>query len=146
MAKKRGKPSRTAKRAKQPKTTSASTTATPVKPTTPARGGTVTAERAARLYQLLQLLGTGPQTRDTLIAHLSLDVRGFYRDLEVLRTAGIPVSLQSRNYVLEETVAKAVLKLPFPDPHITLGEAQLLAKGRSASHRKLKEQLEHIMQ
>jgi predicted DNA-binding transcriptional regulator YafY len=104
----------------------------------------VTAERAARLYKLLQLLGTGPQSRETLIGELSLDVRGFYRDLEVLRAAGIPVALRNRNYVLEETAAKAVVKLPFPDPRLTLGEAQLLARGRTASHRKLKQQLDQI--
>ena len=143
MAKKRSKPSRTAKRPK--KATTSPRTARPVRPAA-ARGGTVTAERASRLYKLLQLLGTGPQSRDTLIQHLGLDIRGFYRDLEVLRGAGIPVALQNRNYVLGETADKAVAKLPFPDPHLTLGEAQQLAKGRTASHRKLKSQLDQITQ
>jgi predicted DNA-binding transcriptional regulator YafY len=137
MAKKRSKPSRPAKRAKKP---------TPPPPPAAVRGGTVTAERAARLYKLLQLLGTGPQSREALIRHLGLDVRGFYRDLEVLRGAGISVELQNRQYVLKEAAAKAVVKLPFPDPHVTLGEAQQLAKGRTAAHRKLKQQLDQIMQ
>jgi hypothetical protein len=34
--------------------------------------------------------------------------------------------------------------LPFPDPHLTLGEAQQLAKGRSAAHGKLKKQIADI--
>ncbi len=140
MAKKRSKPSRPAKpkRAKKPKTPQAAARQSP------SRAGAVTAERAGRLYKLLQLLGTGPQTREALIGRLSLDIRGFYRDLVVLRQAGIPVTLQDRSYTLDEGVDKAVAKLPFPDPHLTLGEAQQLAKGRTASHRKLKQQLDQI--
>ena len=111
----------------------------------PARGGTVTSERAARLHKLLKLLGTGTKTRATLIRKLKLDVRGFYRDLELLRAANIPVSLQARGYVLEEDVDVAVSRLPFPDPHLTLGEAQALAKGRSAAHKKMKQQIDQIM-
>ena len=50
----------------------------------------LTSLRAARLYRLLTLLGTGPQTRGFLLRRLKLDVRGFYRDLEetALRAAG----------------------------------------------------------
>jgi len=106
---------------------------------------TVTPERAARLHKLLQLLGTGPQTRSVLMRRLSLDIRGFYRDLEVLRAAGIAVQLQNRRYVLEQDVDEAVARLPFPDPRLTLGEAKQLAKGRTRAHRKLKEQIEAIV-
>src|SRR5262245_27003202 len=60
----------------------------------------VTDERARRLARLLQLLGAGPQTRAALTRHLRLDVRGFYRDLELLRAAGIAVTLENRRYVL----------------------------------------------
>jgi hypothetical protein len=105
----------------------------------------VTAERAARLYRLLHLLGTGPHSRSTLIRRLRLDVRGFYRDLELLRSAGIIVSLQKRRYALEEPVDKASGHLPFPDPRLNLGEALQLAKGRSAAHRKLKGQIDEII-
>lgn len=105
----------------------------------------VTAERAARLYRLLQLLGKGPQTRAALARHLRLDVRGFYRDLELLRAAGIAVGLEARHYVLEQPLDQALSRLPFPDPHLTLGEAQQLAKGRSAAHRKLKDMVRQIV-
>ena len=50
----------------------------------------VTADRAARLYRLLQLLSRGPQPRATLIRRLRLNIRGFYRDLDLLRKAGVP--------------------------------------------------------
>src|SRR5207247_731071 len=55
----------------------------------------VTAERAARLVRLLQLLGTGPQTRVALARRLRLDIRSFYRDLELLRGTGIPLVLRN---------------------------------------------------
>jgi hypothetical protein len=105
----------------------------------------VTPERAARLFRLLQLLGSAPQARSTLTRRLRLDVRGFYRDLELLRSAGIQVGVRNRRYTLDESVASASARLPFPDPHLTLGEAQLLAKGRTAPHRKLKEQIAQII-
>ena len=112
-------------------------------PTSPAT--TVTADRAARLYKLLNLLGQGPQTRAGLTRRLKLEVRGFYRDLEVLRIVGIAVDLVNGRYVLLEDLAGAIARLPFPDPGLTLGEARLLAKGRSRAHRKLKDQLEVII-
>jgi predicted DNA-binding transcriptional regulator YafY len=105
----------------------------------------VTDERARRLARLLQLLGAGPQTRAALTRQLRLDVRGFYRDLELLRTAGIAVTLQDRRYTLEEPVAQAIDRLPFPDPHLTLGEARQIAKGRTAAHRKLQAQVRAIL-
>jgi predicted DNA-binding transcriptional regulator YafY len=106
---------------------------------------TVSAERAARLYRLLKLLGDGSQTRMALTRSLRLDVRGFYRDLELLRAAGISVPLTNRRYGLAGTVEAATAKLPFPDPHLVLGEAIQLAKGRGPVHRKLKSQLRQII-
>jgi len=105
----------------------------------------VTAERAARLFRLLILLGAGPQARASLVRRLHLDIRGFYRDLVVLRTAKIEVPLKDQRYVLVGSVKDAIARLPFPDPHLTLGEAKQLAKGRSAAHRKLKSQLSRIV-
>jgi hypothetical protein len=105
---------------------------------------TVTAERAGRLYQLLKLVGAKPRTRDELRRRLRLDIRGFYRDLELLRTAGIELVLVKRRYVLQEPVAEVLARLPFPDPRLTLGEAMQLARGRTKAHRKLKEQIAAI--
>jgi predicted DNA-binding transcriptional regulator YafY len=104
----------------------------------------VTAERAARLYQLLHILAGAPQSRETLKKKLRLDVRGFYRDLELLRSAGITLPMQSGRYILEQNLDQAIALLPFPDPHLTLGEASELAKGRKAAHQKLKTQLTRI--
>ena len=46
----------------------------------------VTSARAARLHQLVVLLRSGPQTRPFLCKKLGLDVRTFYRDLDLLRS------------------------------------------------------------
>lgn len=105
----------------------------------------VTAERAARLHRLLKLLARGPQTRDRLVRQLRLDVRGFYRDLELLRESGIDLPLVDRRYVLRGKIVDAVARLPFPDPHLTLGEATALAKGRTPTHRKLRTQIQAIV-
>jgi predicted DNA-binding transcriptional regulator YafY len=107
--------------------------------------GSVTANRAARLYRLLTLLAKGAQTRSVLIRRLKLGVRDFYRDLVVLQKAGINVELLDGRYSLGEPAAAALERLPFPDPGLTLGEAQQLAKGRSRAHRKLKSQIDQIV-
>jgi hypothetical protein len=105
------------------------------------KAGLITALRAARLCKLLRLLRKAPQTRPVLTRRLGLDVRGFYRDLEWLRELGIVVTMEEGRYCLGEDADKAIGRLPFPDPHLTLGEAMQLAKGRTAAHRKLRQQV-----
>jgi biotin operon repressor len=105
---------------------------------------TITTARAARLYRLLALLGQRPQTRAVLTRRLKLGLRAFYRDLKALREVGIRVDLVEGRYVLEGSAAGAQACLLFPDPGLTLGEAQQLARGRTAAHRKLKGQIEEI--
>jgi hypothetical protein len=104
----------------------------------------VSPERAGRLFRLLTLLGVGPQTRTNLTRRLRLGVRGFYRDLEVLRDVGIQVALANGKYVLDENADAAIERLPFPDPGLSLGEARQLARGKFAAHRKIREQLTKI--
>ena len=116
-----------------------------MKKTQPVSTAAVTADRAARLYRLLTILGKGPQSRAGLTRRLRLGIRGFYRDLEVLRTVGIAVELVRRRYLLTEDAAAAIERLPFPDPGLTLGEARQLAKGRSKAHRKLRDQIAQIV-
>ena len=106
----------------------------------------ITMERAARLYRLLQLLSSGAQPRSLLMRRLKLDVRGFYRDLEMLRSAGITIQMHNRRYGVVEDIQKAIDRLPIPDPHLTLGEARQLAKGRTLAHRRLQEQLSQIIE
>src|SRR5687768_9076365 len=101
----------------------------------------VTPERATRLFRLLTILAGGPQTRVALIRRLHLGIRGFYRDLEALRSVGITIELTKGKYILQGEVSQAIESLPFPDPGLTMGEARQLAKGRTLAHRKLRELL-----
>ncbi len=106
----------------------------------------VTANRAARLYRLLTLLAKGPQTRPILIRRLKVGVRDFYRDLLVLEHVGIGVVLAKGRYFLTEPAVKAIDRLPFPDPGLTLGEARQLVKGRRGlAQRKIKCQIDQIV-
>lgn len=114
--------------------------------TRPASTSAVTAPRTARLYRLLQLLADGPQTLAALTRKLRCDVRSFYRDLKLLRGIGFVIPLSEQRYYLEGGVSDAVAALlPFPDPSLTLAEAQQLARGTTAAHRKLQGQIEQII-
>ncbi len=97
----------------------------------------VTPERFVRLYRMVKLLAGTAQTREALARRLQLDVRGFYRDLDLLRSSGISITLTTGRYTLEQDTDSALALLPFPDPHLTLGAAKTLAKGRSPVHRAL---------
>jgi biotin operon repressor len=99
----------------------------------------VTSDRFARLHLLLTLLSRSPQPRDVLARKLKLDVRGFYRDLDVLRHAGVTVVLSGGKYHLTESLENARKRLPFPDPLLTVGEALQLSQGRTAAHKRLKQ-------
>jgi hypothetical protein len=106
----------------------------------------VTPERFTRLHRLLQLIGNEACTRERLIEQLGLDIRGFYRDLEFLRAVRITVRASEEGYTLAEPVKEALARLPFPDPHLTLGEVRQLARGRSAVHRDLLAQIERLVE
>lgn len=110
----------------------------------PASQTSVSLERATRLHRLVELLGDGPRTRAQVLSKLKIDIRTFYRDLELLRECRIDVTLDARKYALVPDVKDALNALPFPDPSLTLGEAQILAKGRSKIHAKLRDVLKQI--
>ena len=105
----------------------------------------VTAERFRRLVQLVQLLGEEPRTREQLLAQLGLDIRGFYRDLELLRTMSVPITLSEGKYHLIGSLEEVLPRLPYPDPRLTLGEMRRLARGRSHLHEALQEQIEGLL-
>jgi hypothetical protein len=107
----------------------------------------LTSLRAARLYRLLTLLGNGPQTRAFLLRRLKLDVRGFYRDLEAIRTLGIEVTTtgDETKYALDGALDDALAKLPFPDPGLNVRDALQLSVGSSAAHRKLKQRVNSFL-
>src|SRR5579862_1962840 len=116
----------------------------PAEPTSSAARPAVTADRFVRLYHLVELLGNAALDRAALVKKLKVDVRGFYRDLDLLRKAGIGVALREGSYSLSENVKTALARLPFPDPRLTLGDARLLAKGRLRIHQQLKAQIQEM--
>jgi hypothetical protein len=79
-----------------------------------------------------------------LLRRLGLNQRGFYRDVELLRAAGIRAVPSGGRYSLALRLTEAVDRLPFPDPRLTLGEAQRLARGSTAAHRSLRKRVEQI--
>jgi predicted DNA-binding transcriptional regulator YafY len=115
----------------------------PAKPVPAASG--VTPERFVRLYRMVQLLAGGPQSREAIARRLRLDVRGFYRDLDLLRSSGVAITLEAGRYNLEQDTEDALARLPFPDPRLTLGQARTLAKGRSQAHRALAETITRVL-
>jgi predicted DNA-binding transcriptional regulator YafY len=105
----------------------------------------VTPERFVRLYRMVQMLIDGPQTRQNLARRLRLDIRGFYRDLDLLRTCGVAVVLEAGRYALSQGADDALSRLPFPDPRLTLGEVRMLSKGRSQAHRTLAQTIAEVV-
>ena len=105
----------------------------------------VTAERFARLVRLVRALSQKGLTREHLTKQLGLDVRGFYRDLELLRAVGITVALTGGEYTLKEDEEVVLARLPFPDPHLSLGEARQLSKGKSRGHSALQERIAELL-
>ena len=108
---------------------------------------TLTAQRAARLYKLLTLLGEGPLTRRSLLSRMKMDVRGFYRDLEALRGFRIEIGLGLDNrYALPLKLDEALARLPYPDPGLSVRDVLQLCNGSTAAHRKLKQSVNTFLQ
>lgn len=98
----------------------------------------ISGERAGRLYKLLRLLSANPIARPQLLRKLSVGMRTFYRDVDLLRECGINIETQEGSYSLDGTLEQALAHLPFPDPELTFGDMVTLMKGRSGSHQKLR--------
>jgi predicted DNA-binding transcriptional regulator YafY len=105
----------------------------------------LTPDRVARLCRFVQLLGTGPKTREVLVRKLKVDTRGFYRDFEKMRQFGVAMEMHDGRYVLIETVEEALGRLPFPDPGLSVQEAMLLSRGNSKAHKKLRERIANLL-
>jgi hypothetical protein len=94
---------------------------------------------------MLMLLAASDRTREFLTRRLKLDVRGFFRDLDLMRSYGTPVELIEHRYHLGEPIDDALARLPLPDPQLNLREAIQLSRGRTAVHAKFREFIEGIV-
>lgn len=98
----------------------------------------LTVQRAARLYRLLAHIATTARSRSALLKKLKIDLRGFYRDLELLRGLGVDVQSSGDKYELVGALDEALSRLPFPDPGLSFREALDLANGRTEARQKLR--------
>ena len=105
---------------------------------------TLTASRVTRLFTFLNLVAGTPRMRSVILKKLKIDVRSFYRDLEVLRTLDIVITTEGERYSLTTPLSDALARLPFPDPCLSFQEALTLANGRTDAHKKLKARLSNF--
>lgn len=104
----------------------------------------ITMGRASRLYRLVHVLAGEGRARDRLLRDLSLGLRTFYRELELLRRCGIKVELDGRTYKLKGTPQDAEGRLPFPDPQLSFAELAELSQGPGDAARRLAELLARV--
>ncbi len=114
-------------------------------PSVASRTTGITADRFVRLYRLLHLVGAAPQRRATLLRRLRTDVRGFYRDLELLRKLGIEVTVLGQRYGLTGNLEESLALLPFPDPHLLYADVLLLIEGDARARQKLRQRFQDLI-
>ena len=105
----------------------------------------ITLIRAARLHRLVSILGQEARTRDVLLTELSIGLRTFYRELELLKRCGIRVRLIRKMYVLSATPSEAEGHLPFPDPQLSFAEMAELSKHPGEAARRLAQLFEKVV-
>ena len=88
----------------------------------------ITLPRAARLHRLVWFLAEKPRSRDVILTSLSIGLRTFYRELELLKKCGVKVRHRDRLYTLAATAEQAEGLLPFPDPQLSFAEMAELGK------------------
>lgn len=98
----------------------------------------ISPSRAGRLYRLLRQVSGGAVLRSLLLKRLRVGQRTFYRDIDLLRECGIDVAVDGEGYSLTGTLAEALHLLPFPDPELTFGDIEVLMRGRSQTHEKMR--------
>lgn len=105
----------------------------------------ITLGRAARLHRLVTYLGAGPKTREEVLSALSIGLRTFYRELELLKRVSVKVRLVGKHYELQTSLDEAEGRLPFPDPQLSFAEMAELAKCPSEAGRRLAELLASVV-
>ncbi len=97
----------------------------------------ITLARAARLRRMVVFLAEGPQSRDAILKAVGLGLRTFYRELGLLRRAGVRIRQRDGRYWLGQSTAAAEAVLPVPDPQLSLAELMELARGEGPAARRL---------
>ena len=106
--------------------------------------GTLSPDRAGRLYRFLNAAAEKPQPRAALVKTLRIGLRTLYRDIELLRELGIALQTGDLGYELKQTLDDALALIPFPNPKLTFADVLQLQRGRTKAHKRLKSFFEHV--
>jgi hypothetical protein len=90
-------------------------------------------------------LAREPRTRDSVLAELSMGLRTFYRELELLHRCGVKVSHKNKAYCLQATAAEAEGRLPFPDPLLSFAEMAELSRHPGEASLRLAQLLDSVV-
>jgi hypothetical protein len=105
----------------------------------------ITFGRAARLHRLVMFLAEQPRPRDTILLHLGIGLRTFYRELELLNRCGVKVRHKDKAYILLSTAEQAEGRLPFPDPQLSFSEMAELSKLSGEAAKRLARMLDSVI-
>jgi hypothetical protein len=105
----------------------------------------ITLQRAARLHRLVWYLAETPRTRELILSYLSIGLRTFYRELELLKRCGVKVRHRHKLYTLLATAGHAEGRLPFPDPQLSFAEMAELAACPCDAGKRLAELLASVV-
>ncbi len=106
----------------------------------------ITLARAARLHRLVSILAASRTEREALLDRLTIGLRTFYRELDLLKRCGIKVKREVKAYYLAGTVGEAEGRLPFPDPQLSFAEMAELAKHPGEAAARLAEILKSVVE
>jgi predicted DNA-binding transcriptional regulator YafY len=98
------------------------------------------------LHRLVSTLEVGPTAREALLDRLSIGLRTFYRELDLLKRCGIKVARDGKAYRLKSTVKEAEGRLPFPDPQLSFAEMAELAEHPGEAAKRLAEIYRSVVQ
>jgi len=97
----------------------------------------ITLGRAARLHHMVKLLSEAPKTRSAILGALSIGLRTFYRELELLNRCGVKIQQKNKLYTLISTATQAEGRLPFPDPQLSFAEMEELSRSPGEAGKRL---------
>ncbi|WP_435010510.1 hypothetical protein P12x_001780 [Tundrisphaera lichenicola] len=106
----------------------------------------ITLPRASRLYRLVTMLASGPAVREALLDCLSIGLRTFYREIDLLKRCGIRVRRDGKAYQLTSTISEAEERLPFPDPQLSFAEMAELSRQAGDAAGRLAEIYQGVVQ
>ncbi len=81
-----------------------------------------------------------------MLDQLTIGLRTFYRELDLLKKCGIKVKRDGKTYQLRSTMAEAEGRLPFPDPQLSFAEMAELTRHPGEAARRLAEIYQSVVE